>query len=318
MDTELQEIVNAIDNIGTINPVKDYVFPLAIVLIGGLVAHFSTAYMRYLDAQKEKLDIANDWILGLQQAFNSLIAIKGNYYGKLTAAPLQRVGAVPEIIGSSQPLELQMNKLSFIVQSKDDFLEEYNFHMNPSYLSGLQHNYNLLINTLHKRNMLAAQIIPILGRHYSTGGSHLEASLEEINKVVNPAEFLGYIQLTEQIIKTTDEILIAIHNFLCEFPDICRYAIDTKRIKHYRKVIECHYDQMELLEKSVPVNYGALGRLFKVTEEEARERFTSGYENQSAPIVKTTEMLRNPDVDQAIERHKLNESINKRHRYWWR
>lgn len=318
MNSEIKEIVDAINNMGTINPVKDYMYPLVIVLFGGLVAHFSTAYMRYLDAQKEKLDIANDWNLGLQQVFDSLIAIKGNYYGKLTDDPLQRVSAVPNIIGSSRPLELQINKLSFIAQSKDELLEGYNFHRNPSYISGLQHNYNLLLEILEKRNVLAAQIVPDLGRHYSNGGSHFYASLEEIYRVTNQAEFLGYVQLTEQLIKTTDEILIAIHNFLCEFPDICRYAIDTKRIKHYKKVIECHYDKMEILEKSTPVDYVKLAELLMTSEEEARERFVSGYEEQSGPIEKTTDMLRSSGVNQAIAKHDRDKAIRNRHRYWWR
>ena len=317
MHFEVKEVVDAINNMGTINPVKDYIYPLVIVLLGGLVAHFSTAYMRYLDAQKEKLDIANDWILGFQQAFNSLISIKDNYYKKLNDAPLQRVGAVSEIIGSSRPLELQMNKLSFVVQSKDEFLKDHNFHMNPSYISGLQHNYNLILKTLEKRNVLAERIIPTLGQYYSTGGSHLDASLEEIYKVINPAEFLGYVQLTEQLIKTTDEVLIAIHNFLCEFPDICRYSIDTKRIRHYRRVIEWRYDNMELLKKSVPVDYGKLAGLFKVSEEEARKRFSSGYEEQPDPIEQTTDMLRNSNVNHTIEKHSRDEVIRKRHRYWW-
>jgi hypothetical protein len=142
--------------------------------------------------------------------------------------------------------------------------------------------------------------------------------LEQIYQVVSRSEFLGYVQITEQIIKTTDELLIAIHNFLCEFPDICRFSIDTKRIKHYRKVVEIYYDRMDLLKNSQPVSYSALAELFVVTEEEARERFTTGYENQPRPIEKTTEMLNNLGVNQAIERHKLNESIKKRHRYWWR
>lgn len=317
MDTEVKEIVDAINNIGTTNIVKDYIFPLAIILLGGFVAHFSTAYMRYLDAQKEKLDIANDWILGLHQAFTSLIALKSNYMGKLTEAPLQRAGAFPQIINSSQSIELPINKLSFIVQTENEFFEEYNFHMNPSYISGLQSNYNLLISILQQRNILASQILPILGENFSTQGTHVDASLDEIFKVVNPPEFLGYIQITEQIIKLTDELLIAIHNFLCEFPDICRYSIDIDRVKHYRKIIVSHYDHMELLEKSVPVNYGTLAELFNLPEEQVVERFSTGYENQSEPIEKTTQMIKNLSVNQAIERHKLNESIKRRHRYWW-
>ncbi|WP_295877399.1 hypothetical protein [uncultured Zhongshania sp.] len=318
METELKEIANAISNLATVNPVKDYLFPLTIVLLGGLVAHFSAAYLRYLDAQKEKLDIANEWILGLQSAFNSLVAIKGNYFGKLTDQPLQRAGVFPEIIGSSQTLDLRVSKLSFIVPSTDEYSEEYNLHTNPAYVSGLQHNYNLLINSLNQRNILCSKILPILGHHYSTEGVHLDLNLDQIFEVIPPSEFFGYIQLTEQIIKFTDELLIAIHNFLCEFPDICRFSIDTKRVRHYRKILEIYYDRMDLLKESVAVDYGSLAELFQVTEEEARERFNTGYENQPGPIVKTTDMLKNPSVNQAIERYRLNELIKERHRYWWR
>ena len=74
---------------------------------------------------------------------------------------------------------------------------------------------------------------------------------------------------------------------------------------------------MDLLENSPTVNYGALAKLFRVTEEEVRERFSTGYENQPVPIEKTTESLKNPGVDDAIKKHKLNDSIKKRHRYWW-
>lgn len=317
MDVEVNAVVDAINNISTTNPLKDYIFPLLIVLVAGFFAHFSTTYLRYLDAQKEKLDIANDWTLGLQEAFSSLMAIKQNYINKLTEAPLQRAGAFPQIIGSSKLLELQVNKLSFVVQTKDDFLVAKNHHMSPAYISALQSNYNLLINTLGKRNQIAEQILPILGQHFAARGSYLEVSLEEIYQAVSPSEFLGYIQLTEQVIKTTDELVIAIHNFLCEFPDICRYAIDIKRVKHYRSIIEWHYDGIDDLKKSTPVNYGALAELFIVDEQQAKERFSSGYEDIE-PIEKTTEMLSNPNVNQAIEKYRKDEAIKKHHRFWWR
>lgn len=317
MDVEIKAVVDAINSISAANTLKDYILPLAIVLIGGFFAHFSSAYLRYLDAQKEKLDIANDWILGLQQAFGSLMAIKQNYINKLTQAPRQRAGALPQMITSSKLLDLKMNKLSFVVQSKDDFLEAINIHMSPAYISALQSNYNLLINTYEKRNQIAEQIITILGRHYPTRGFQLDIDLEEIYKVVSPSEFLGYIQLTEQVIKSTDELLIAIHNFLCEFPDICRYAIDITRVKHYRGIIEWHYDGMDLLEKSIPVSYSALAELFMVDEDQARGKFFSGYEDIE-PIEKTTEILRNPSVNSSIEKYIKDEAIKNHHYYWWR
>jgi hypothetical protein len=317
MDVEVKAVVDAINNISTTNTLKDYIFPLLIVLAGGFFAHFSTTYLRYLDAQKEKLDIANDWILGLQEAFNSLVAIKQNYIHKLSEAPLQRAGKFPQIISSSKLLKLQVNKLSFVVQSKDDFLVAVNNHMSPGYISALQSNYNLLVNTLEKRNQIAGRILPILEQHFPARGSHLEVTLEEIYQVVRPSEYLGYIQLTEQVIKTTDELVIAIHNFLCEFPDICRYAIEIKRVKHYRRIIEWHYDRMDILERSTPVNYSCLAELLAIDEQQAREKFSSGYEDIE-PIEKTTKMLKNPNVNQAIEKYNKDEAIKIHHRFWWR
>lgn len=318
MDNETKLIVDAINEMGTVDVVKDYIFPLLIVLFGGFFAHFSTTYMRYLDAQKHKLEIANDWILGLQDAFHSLITIKHHYYGKVSEYPVERTGVTPEIIISAKPLNLPVNKLSFIIQSKEDFLENPDDFMSPAYISTLQTNYNLLLSALHERNVLAGQIIPLLGRHYSSGGLVIKANLEQIYKVVNEADYLGYVQLTEHLIKTTDELIIAIHNFLCEFPDICRYAIDTQRIKHYGKVIECYYDHVHLLEKSTPVNIKSLAKLFNVSEQNIREKFVSGYEGQSEPIIKTVKSIKNHGVNEAIEKNTRDIKIKKHHRAWWK
>ncbi|MBB6522420.1 hypothetical protein [Pseudoteredinibacter isoporae] len=318
MEPELRALLDVLEKSNSTNLVKDYILPLAIVFMGGVIAHISTSYMRYLDAQKEKIDIANDWILGFQQAFNSLIAIKSNYHNKLTASPLQRAGSFPRTIGSAKKLDLQVSKLSFIAQHTSDFSEIDNNHKNPSYISALQSNYNLLIEILIQRNKLSEEISSSLSKKISPDVSNTTLDLDEIYTEVSPLIFLRYIQLTEQAIKMTDELAIAIHNFLCKFTDICRYAIDTKRVKHYRRIMDVYYDHLELLNKSPDVDYDALGLLLGISAQLAKEKFVTGYEDQPKPIRKTTDMLKNPSVNQSIRQHKEDIAIEKHHKYWWK
>lgn len=319
MDIEVKAVVDAINNISTTNPLKDYMFPLLIVLIGGFFAHYSTTYLRYLDAQKEKLDIANDWILGLSQAFTSLKAIKSNYIGKLTdGAPLDRAVKFPQMINSYKLLELQINKLSFVAPKKDDDEEaRKNNHMNPEYISALQSNYNYLINTHEKRSQMAEQIIPIILKHRQAKGDISKISPDDIHQDESASDVIRYLQLNEHVIKYTDELLIAIHNFLCEFPDVCRYAIDIKRVKHHKGIIERYYDNMEDFKKSTPLSYSCLAKLFKCDKQQAISMFSTEYEDIE-PIEKTTEMLNNPNKSQEIEKDKKDKAIKKHHRIWWR
>jgi hypothetical protein len=317
MEQEIKSLTDAITQASSGNIVKDYILPVLVVLFAGAFAHFSTAYLRYRDAQKEKLRHANDWILGLQGAFNTLLTIKRNYHGKIDDEPLQRASAIPVIIMHKQPLKMSVSEISFIALSAEDFTGEYDNHRNLSYISSLQENYNVVLSILEKRNELLARYTEIIETEQAKQGGSLE--LKDVQSIVGEANLAALVDMTEALIHFTDDLVVAIHNFLCDFPDICRLTIDTKRIQNFGKIVEHFFDRSELLSHSPAANAVSVSNILGRPVGELENRYVIfGKAEKLVPMVKNSAEINDKNnISKNIERFKFKQRVQKKHRWKW-
>jgi hypothetical protein len=317
MEQEIKSLTDAITQASSGNIVKDYILPVLVVLFAGAFAHYSAAFLRYRDAQKEKLRHANDWILGLQTAFNTLLTIKRNYHGIITGEPLNRVGKIPQIIMHKQPLCMKVSELSFIALSAEEFTGEYDNHRNLSYISSLQENYNVLLSVLNKRNALLAEHAEALEKEQANKGGNL--GLNDMKCVLGEGNLAALVDITEALIHFTDDLVIAIHNFLCEFPDICRITIDIQRIKHTGKIIEHFYDRDELLKHSPAMNTASVSNILSRPIQEIKSKYVIfGKDKKLKPIIKNSSQINDKsNISKNIERFEFKKKVQENHRWKW-
>lgn len=317
MEQQLRELTVAITEASNGNFIKDYILPLLVVLFAGTFAHFSTAFLRYRDAQKEKLKCANEWILGLQTAFNTLITIKRNYHGLISREPLNRACTIPQIIMYKEPIQMNVSVLSFVTLSAEEFKGEYDNHRNLSFISSLQENYNVILSILEKRNALLERYADSLDKAQKNQCNGL--TLDDMEKVMGSGDLAALVDMTEALIQFTDDLIIAIHNFLCEFPDICRLTIDIQRIKNTGNIVEHFYDNDGLLKHSPRMNVEAVANIISKPETEVQGRYIIfGEEGDLAPLKKNSSQINDKsDITKNIERYEFNRKVAKAHRFKW-
>jgi hypothetical protein len=317
MEQQLKELTVAITEVSNGNFIKDYILPLLVVLFAGTFAHFSTAFLRYRDAQKEKLQHANDWILGLQTAFNTLITIKRNYHGLITSEPLNRACTIPQVIMYKKPIQMNVSKLSFITLSAKEFTGEFDNHRNLSFISSLQENYNVILSILEKRNALLERYADSLDKAQKNQNNGL--SLDDMEKIMGSGDLAALVDMTEALIQFTDDIIIAIHNFLCEFPDICRLTIDIQRIKNTGNIVEHFYDNDELLQHSPRMNAKAVANILSKPEMEVKFRYIIFREDgELVPLKKSSSQINDKsDIARNIERYEFDRKVAKAHCLKW-
>lgn len=124
MDQETEALVRAIESLRNEPSLfKDYLFPIASAfftsLLGAGVAYYTLRHQEGIQIEKQKMDAANKWLLLVESARSTLLAIKSNYHGELTADPVQRVGIVPNILIHADPIVERYDELSFIIPRSD-------------------------------------------------------------------------------------------------------------------------------------------------------------------------------------------------------
>lgn len=296
------------------NPVKDYIYPLLITSLAALLGLYSVKYQKYIDAQKEKLEMANKWVVSFQGAFEGLLSIKRTYAGKLTANPLERTASVQEIIHSSKKIDLDLGGLSFIVPEKSDTRAHEDKWRSLPRINSMKNNYNFLIETWEKRNIQAAKIIPkIIKAHAENGVADI--SFDQIIRCVGQEEFFPYMDLTEYAIKMTDELLVEIYDFVSNFEKSAKECIDIFRVKSYGQVLTYRNDNeavIALLAKSPELDYKLLSQLFSTPEAHLRTKYRTGYEDL---VYIKSESLE--PIAENIKNFRDRERLKKKHFKWW-
>jgi hypothetical protein len=153
---ETAQVVQAIESLQQEpNIFKDYIFPIAsaffISMLGAGIAYFSLRSQENIQIEKEKMNNTNKWMFLLEEAQAALIAIKGNYYNKLSDNPIQRISAIPSILFNAQPISEKLESLSFIVKKANADVEPKKWSQ-IFRIRAMVNNYNYLLDLWNQRN----------------------------------------------------------------------------------------------------------------------------------------------------------------------
>lgn len=285
MNDDIRLIVNAIESIKQGDSIfKDYVFPIASAfftsILGALIAYFFFKYQEVIKIEKDKMDTANKWTLLVSEAKENLIAIKQNYHGLLGDDPVQRALAIPTVLFTAKPIIQDYSRLSFVVTK--DLKGKYPKWSQIPQIRARIHNYNYLLDLWCKRNEVERPIKKKVLQQYSDK-AFVDIELAKIIDCVGEAEVVSLVDLTEHVIKLTDDLLIEFDDFLSNFPVFAKTLIDTKRLEAYGSVLTYSNNHnkslLALLEKSPDSNYELIAKLFGTTKEQLEKRYSTGMGN---------------------------------------
>lgn len=286
MNEEIKALVNAIESLQQqSNPFKDYMLPVITgffsSILGALVAYFTLRHQDRINLEKERINTVNDWLLLVEGAMSSLVAIKSNYYEKLTSDPFQRTLVTPALIHSTKKLDKNISSLSFIIPKKDDKKTQTIKWQQLPRIRAMIENYNFIIELWNKRSELERPIKEKIIKNYS-GLAYVDVTREQIFVSVNPSDFICLIDLTENAVKITDDLIVEFNDFMEGFPGICKSLINEKYVKQYGPIITYNSKDnnklLAIIDKVPEVDYAILAELFGQSVEEVKNQYTTGYE----------------------------------------
>ena len=286
MQEETMLIVQAIESLRSEPGLfKDYIIPIASAffsaLLGGAIAFLFFRHQEKLSVEKSKMNTANKWTLLAEEARSNLISIKHNYHGNLTEKPIQRALAIPSVLFSCQPIIESYADLSFIVPKVG--ADEIGKWSQIPRIRAMIHNYNYLQELWLKRNEVERPIKEAVVTRYSDK-AFVDVTLDEVVNCVGAVQFSSLVDLTEHVVKLTDDLLIELDSFLGQFPIYAKSLINCEGIKSYGSVLTYSNNGnlrlLEILKKSPQADYESVVGLFGVSIEVMKSRYSTGYEQK--------------------------------------
>lgn len=260
---------------------KEYLFPILSAffsaIMGGFVAYFVTTRHERIKYEKQKVDIANKWILLVQESHANLVSIKQNYCQSITADPLQRFCNTPKILITCKPVHGSFHELAFMVRKREE--QQGDWSQVPK-ISAMINNYNLILTSWEKRNELFSVLQQQLPAMHSSSAN---LTIHSIQAAIGADNFCTLIDLTERCIVFTDQILLAMEDFLKEFSGEVKQSVNVKKIKKIVNLLEYSNGENQNLERILApcpqVDYQRLSIIFNESIESLQQRYTTGYEN---------------------------------------
>ena len=261
---------------------KDYIFPIVSAffssLLGAGAAYLTLRHQDGLQIEKDKLVASNKWILKADQALQELVAIKKNYHGVLTQMPIQRLLSIPSILLYAKPMVGDYQDLSFIAPKGGGDYHEWS---QIPRIRAMFSNYNYVLSLWRERNELNQRMKEKLLAEYGDD-MHRGISKEQILKAVGKPDLQVIIDLSEKLIRLTDDVICELNAFLVGFPEYLKSVIQTTRLKRFGTILLFSANEnpalMELMKKSPKVDFTTVEDIFDRTAEDIMKRHETGYE----------------------------------------
>lgn len=284
MSDEIQLLVDAIKSTKPENNLfKDYIFPIATAffssLLGGAIAYFTLKHQDNVQFEKEKLNTINKFMIIGTEATQTLCAIKSNYFEKINDNPFQRMLKTPPIMGEYSKIAESLSGLYFISPKMENGKPNHSKWSQIGLIHALFKNFNLALNIWEKRNELDMRVRSKLLTTYSNEafGSVTE---EMIRKTIPAVDLIQLIDLTEQAIKLTDDLIIETNDFLENFPTLAESKVKMRIIRRYGTILKIKNtrENTYLHTKCCEANYEIVSDIFGLSANDLKRRYHTGYE----------------------------------------
>ncbi|MEI8658311.1 hypothetical protein [Vibrio sp. Hal054] len=277
MEDGLNAIARAIASLQS-NPIKDYVFPtvsaLSTAALGAWAAFYAVSTQEYNRVQIQNVDALNGTLLNASEARNCLIAIKSNYFQRLTTHPFERILAIPPLVLNAAPISFHVASLAFLVPSENT--ENISKWQRIEYIETLFKNYNNLLNIWKMRNELMQQIMPHVMQFR---GRNVE--FEKLDQVIGCGQLAMLSDLTEHALMITDDLVVELSCFLLGFSDVSKKSVPKKIKKKYRKIINVNLpdndESKNLLSISPELDFNLASKIHNVAQDDLRHRYRRLY-----------------------------------------
>ena len=267
---DMQLLIKVIESLKTEdNLIKDYIYPIALAFVsavmGSLFGYYVIVRREKVEAEKAKIDATNKLLLEAIDCFHDLEAIKGNYLGKLTDNPVQRLVCVPPILMFHRPSNPEFAGMFYLAKDASKILKNSTFKeaqlsfSNIPRIKQIFENYNTALEMWKTRNELVPPVFEaIVLANSSTGVANVK--LEDMVRSVGHAKIAQLVDLNEKVIVITDELLMEFMTLMTELPKISEKLISKRILDQYGKVFSFEFSaEIEaVVSNRVPVNQKAL------------------------------------------------------------
>lgn len=285
MNEEAVLIAQAIESLrADDNAFRSYLFPLISgffsAILGGGVAYWTLRIQEGLSHEREKLTIANQWIVEVEGLISSLVAYKQNYYKEISSDPAQRALIVRNLVSNDTPISGNVAELSFITPIREDKSSiDVKWRSIPR-IRGLITNYNLILRIVQLRNPKSIAIRGALVTQFGDRG-YAEMTGEQILRSVGSKPFLELIDLTEKLVHLVDDIIREANSFLEEFPDVAKSVIDTKKTKSFGRILSFSAEGndflLDLLKPCPELDKDKLASIYGLPREDVENLYDNRY-----------------------------------------
>ena len=278
---EVKQLVEAIDGLKG-GLFKDYVYPIAMALVstflGAAVAFWTVRHQENVKIEKDKLSIANRWILKMEEARTNLFAIKRNYHGELTDHPFERLAVVPTNPVKHKRLDEDYTNLTFVVpHGLHPDAVPYRWSQ-ITRIRAILSNYNELMGIWERRHDLNEKFKDSIQSNHP-GHLITGISFQDAINAHGPDNMLRLIDCNETALRLTDSLLEEFTDYVVNFPGFVQTKIDLKLIKRHGTLISYYGDTSDelyrLLQRSPRADYRNIEGLFRESAEQIERRYSS-------------------------------------------
>lgn len=241
---------------------------------------------KLVELENQKIETINMTNRVVNSCLIVLISIKDQYRNTLTSGLCSRVLEIPEIKAARFELvdTTFLDRLFFIHPKKGE--KSVSKWDQVAQLEVLLTNYNSLMEIWRERNKQIANLIQAISDSNYKG----KGCIQDFHQLTSPQYTRRIIQLTEVAIHLTDEVALALHDFLVKFPDVYKPRLSNNVSKDLllavfefdRKNLE---DRALLIKRSVEADYSVLRNF--VSSDAEFERVIRTFK----PIVTTPDLV---------------------------
>ena len=270
---DMQLLVKAIESIKPEdNLIRDYLYPIVLAFVsavmGSLLGYYVILKRAQDEAEKVKIDATNKLLLEAIDCFHDLEAIKGNYLGKLTDKPAQRLVCVPPILMHHRPSNPEFSGMYYLAKNASKFFKNRTLQETQDSFANIPRiklvfgNYNTALEMWKTRNELVIPVFEaIVTGNSKTGVANV--SFDDMVSSTSHVKIAQLIDLNEKVLSLTDELLADFMRLMVELPKISEKLISKKVMEKYGGVFKPKFspETEAIVSNRVPVNQGALSKI---------------------------------------------------------
>ncbi|HED2522672.1 TPA: hypothetical protein R4Y92_001410 [Klebsiella aerogenes] len=279
-DTKL--IVDAIDSLRQSSSfIKSYIMPFAPALITSVIGFFIATYnfksQEKMRADALKIEKANKFLVQVENAFQSLVAVKTYASAQLNDHPVQRVLLAGDIDSYFSEIS-GVDELVFLANGIQ-VSEGQPYHAtwnNISRINTMVGNYYYLLLLIERRKLSKETF----EKYVSIDDSGMTSIDNDALESVGRKPLKNAVRDNENVLSILDGLIKEFNSFLQEFPRAVERSVDVKKVKHMTRVLQFNNSNEHIQTALTPcqaADINAIAAIFHVSPERARKMFETGY-----------------------------------------